>query len=97
VPSAGIEQRGTAGIFENNTVSPGGCTNGLAVTEGTVTERHPRIFLDNHLIANSRAGLPPDVGAYYRDGSAGFLFTAAEVDALTDMTASGTTAGCAAD
>ena len=93
-PSAGIEQLGTAGIFEDNIVSPGGCENGLAVTEGTVTERHPGVFLNNHLIANPRGGFQAMPGAYYRDGSAGYLLTAAEVDALTDMTASGTTVGC---
>jgi hypothetical protein len=87
-PSIGIEVRGTAGVFADNIVSPGGCSTGLAIAEGSFAERHPRLFVNNHLIANTGQLQ----GALYRDGSAGYLLTAAAVDALTDMTASGTTA-----
>ena len=65
----------------------------MAVSEGTTSGRHPRVFEGNHLIANTRpTGNTTWQGSLYRDSDAGFLFTAAAVDALTDMTASGTTA-----
>jgi hypothetical protein len=91
-PSIGISLTGTAGVFESNYVTPGSCSSGLAVSEGTTSGRHPRLFLNNHLLAYMRFPPGQGGGSLYRDAETGHLLTAAAVDALTDTMASGTTA-----
>jgi hypothetical protein len=91
LPSFGVNFTGTAGVFQENLISPGQCGDGVAFYEGTVATRHPRVFESNELAAETRPTFPVWQGALYQDGAAGKLLTPQAVDALTDMTASGTT------
>jgi hypothetical protein len=76
---------GDAGVFQGNDVLSGTCADSRAVSEPT-PDAHPRIFEDNHLMADVR------VGFLYADSTVGGLVTPEAVDALTDTLASGTTA-----
>ena len=92
-PPVAVSLNGTAGVFIDNTMSPGACRDGTAFAEYGSAPAHPRIFQDNHLTADPRlVDVGPLRGSLYKDSVAGYLLTAAEVNALTDTQASGTSA-----
>jgi hypothetical protein len=74
---------GPRGLLRNNVVDHGVCPTGAVVREGTV-ETDPRIFEHNALVPASHGGVP-----LYLDEGQTVLSTAAAVNALSDITASG--------
>jgi hypothetical protein len=78
---------GTNGVFRDNVLSPGFCRD-FTFFEAGAGEQHPRLFQDNHFAAGTGSSWNP----LYHDTIAGDLMFPVDIDALTDMTASGTTA-----
>ncbi len=80
---------GTTGVFQENVFSPGYCGD-FSFFEAGSGEQHPRRFENNHFAVGYGSTWTPS--PLYHDTLAGDRLTPADIDALTDMAASGTTA-----
>jgi hypothetical protein len=82
----GIEFTGTSGVVRNNLITMSSCPDAVAFRESVVS--YPRLFENNNLGVLPFSAFTP--AALYLDNGLTRLQTAANVNALTDTTASGT-------